>query len=49
VLAVIVTIMTMTGALYIVLTVILKITTITGRSICSAINYCDNNRGVYLQ
>ena len=30
------------------LTVIVKIKTMTGRSMCSVISYCDNNRGVYL-
>ena len=39
-LAVIVTIMTITGDIYVVLIVIMKI---TGRSICSANSYCENN------
>ena len=40
VLTVIVTIMTITGRFYVMPTVI---ETITGRSICSATSYCDNN------
>jgi hypothetical protein len=32
-----------------VLTVIVTIMTITGRYICSANNYCDNNGEVYVQ
>ena len=45
VLAVIVTLLTMTGPLYVVLTVIV---TITGRSMCSVSSYCDNNGEVYM-
>ena len=48
-LAVIAKIIKMTGALYVVLTVIV---TITGRYICSVCSYCDNNdnnREIYMQ
>jgi hypothetical protein len=49
VLTVSVTILTMMGGLYVVLTVIV---TITGSYICSVCSYCDNNdnnRGIYMQ
>jgi hypothetical protein len=39
-------IVTITGGLYAMLTVI---ETITGRSICSVNSYCDNNGEVYMQ
>ena len=48
VLAVIVTILTITGGIHVVLTVIVTIMTITGRYICSANSYCDNNGEVYM-
>jgi hypothetical protein len=38
-------IVTITGDLYVVLTVIVKI---TGISICSANSYCDNNGEIYM-
>jgi hypothetical protein len=42
-------IVTKTGGLYAVLTVIVTIMTITVSYICSPINYCDNNGEVYVQ
>jgi hypothetical protein len=41
-------IVTITGAIYAVLTVVATIMTITGRYICSADSYCDNNGEVYM-
>jgi hypothetical protein len=50
VLAVILTIMTITGGvLFAVLTVIVTIMTITGMSTCSANSYWDNNAEVCMQ
>jgi len=46
VLTVIVTIMTIMGCLYVVLTVSVNI---TGRSICNVCSDCDNNGEVYMQ
>jgi hypothetical protein len=40
-------IVTITGAIYAVFAVIVTIMTITGRNICSADSYCDNNGEVY--
>jgi hypothetical protein len=42
-------ILTITGSLYAVLTVIVTIMTITGRSICSANSYPNNNGEVNMQ
>ena len=47
-LAVIVTILTITGGIHVVLTVIVTIMTITEIYIYSANSYCDNNWEVYM-
>ena len=45
VIAVIVTIMTIKGGLYVVLTIMV---TITGRYMCSVSSYCDTNGEIYM-